>query len=77
MFNETVYEVHLLNLIIATVIFVFAIWEWTPIFKKLQFSKSLLPLGGAMSGFLGGLLGYQFVSIGLVIIALFIGTGML
>jgi uncharacterized membrane protein YfcA len=37
----------------------FAIFELLPRFRKLAFSPRLLPLGGALSGFFGGLSGHQ------------------
>lgn len=38
---------------------IFAIFEIVPAFQKLEFDKNKLPLGGALSGFFGGLSGLQ------------------
>ena len=45
--------------IISLLLIVFASMDLIPYFQKLQFSKSKLPLGGALSGFFGGLSGNQ------------------
>jgi hypothetical protein len=37
----------------------FVFWEISPIAKTLAFSPKLLPLGGIVSGFFGGLSGHQ------------------
>lgn len=47
------------KLVIAALIFTFAIMELTPIFKKLSFDARFIPLGGALSGFFGGISGFQ------------------
>jgi uncharacterized membrane protein YfcA len=44
---------------IALLLIVFAILEIVPAFQKLAFNKNILPLGGALSGFFGGLSGHQ------------------
>jgi uncharacterized membrane protein YfcA len=45
--------------IIAALIMVFAAIELTPSFKNLSFDLKLIPLGGLLSGFFGGLSGHQ------------------
>ena len=45
--------------IIALLLIVFALIEIVPAFKKMEFDKSKLPLGGLLSGFFGGLSGLQ------------------
>jgi len=45
--------------IIAFLLITFAILEIVPAFKKIEFNKNKLPLGGALSGFFGGLSGLQ------------------
>jgi uncharacterized membrane protein YfcA len=45
--------------IVAIVMIVFAVVEFLPRFKKLQFDIKWLPLGGVISGFFGGLSGHQ------------------
>lgn len=47
------------KLIIAIILIVFSVLEILPSFKKLQFGKDKLFLGGALSGFFGGLTGIQ------------------
>ena len=48
-----------LQFIIAIILIAFALIDLIPFFKKLKFSKSILPLGGILSGFFGGLTGNQ------------------
>lgn len=47
------------KLVVAALIVAFAALELTPRFNKLAFNKKLLPVGGALSGFFGGLSGHQ------------------
>jgi uncharacterized membrane protein YfcA len=47
------------KLIIAAVILTFAIIELSPKFEKMAFPTNLIPLGGVISGFFGGLSGHQ------------------
>jgi uncharacterized membrane protein YfcA len=47
------------KLIIAVLLFIFAILEISPSFQKLQFGTNKMVLGGALSGFFGGLSGIQ------------------
>ncbi len=54
-----VFEVHLLKFLIAVLLIIFALIDLIPYFNKLQFGKNKLPLGGALSGFFGGLSGNQ------------------
>ena len=53
------FEITTVKLVIASLLIVFAIMELTPYFKKLNFNKKQLPLGGVLSGFFGGLSGHQ------------------
>lgn len=53
------FEVSMVNLVIAILLIVFAIIELAPYFNALNFSKKLLPVGGFLSGFFGGLSGHQ------------------
>jgi uncharacterized protein len=48
-----------IKLVIAAVIALFAALELSPRFQKLSFSPRMLPVGGALSGFFGGLSGMQ------------------
>lgn len=52
-------EIMPVKLVIGTLLFVFAILEVTPWFQRLQLPPTLMPIGGAVSGFLGGLSGMQ------------------
>ncbi len=48
-----------LTFIISLLIFIFAVFDLSSIKQRLKFGKSLLPIGGFISGFLGGLSGHQ------------------
>ena len=47
------------KVVIAVLMVVFALFELLPRFEKLSIDKRYLPLGGAVSGFFGGLSGHQ------------------
>ena len=47
------------KVVIASLMFAFALLELMPFYKKLEFSEDKLYLGGALSGFFGGLSGHQ------------------
>lgn len=49
----------IVKLVVALLIVVFAFLELSPYFKKLTFDPKYTPLGGAISGFFGGLSGHQ------------------
>src|SRR5687767_10503500 len=53
------FEVSPIKLIISVLLIIFALIDLIPYFKKLEFGKNKLPLGGAISGFFGGLSGNQ------------------
>ena len=53
------FEITPVKLIIAVLLITFSILEISPSFQKVQFSKNKLMLGGALSGFFGGLSGIQ------------------
>ena len=55
--NET--DVSYLQFVIAIILIFFALIDLIPFFKKLKFNKSILPIGGILSGFFGGLTGNQ------------------
>ncbi len=55
----TTFEIYLLKLIIALLLLFFAILDFIPFMNKLAFDKTKLPIGGALSGFFGGLTGAQ------------------
>lgn len=58
LFNHN-FNVELVNFIIGMIILVFAIFEMFPKINELPLNKNLLPIGGALSGFFGGLSGHQ------------------
>jgi uncharacterized membrane protein YfcA len=47
------------NLVVAVLILIFAGFELIPNVRDVQFPKKYIPLGGALSGFFGGLSGHQ------------------
>ena len=53
------FDVTLLKLVVALLIFGFAAFELVPHFEKIEFPRQWIPLGGALSGFFGGLSGHQ------------------
>jgi len=52
-------NINLLNLIIGILMIFFALFELIPKLQNLKFAKKLMPLGGVISGFFGGLSGHQ------------------
>lgn len=58
MFGKT-FEVFPVKFIISMLLIIFASIDLIPYFNKLQFGKDKLPIGGALSGFFGGLSGNQ------------------
>lgn len=58
MFNK-VYEITIVKLIVSILLIAFSVLEIVPSFKKIQFNKRRLVLGGLLSGFFGGLTGMQ------------------
>jgi uncharacterized membrane protein YfcA len=57
-FGKTM-SVYPVKFIISILLIVFALVDVIPYFSRLQFGKEKLPLGGALSGFFGGLSGNQ------------------
>lgn len=53
------FHVELVNFVIGILILFFAILEALPQTNKLSLNKNLLPFGGVLSGFFGGLSGHQ------------------
>ena len=53
------YDVTTLKFVISLLLIVFALMDLIPKVKNLNFHKKYLPLGGALSGFFGGLSGHQ------------------
>lgn len=58
MFGKT-FEVFPVKFIISILLIIFASIDLIPYFNNLQFGKDKLPIGGALSGFFGGLSGNQ------------------
>jgi hypothetical protein len=58
MFGKT-FEVFPVKFIISILLIIFASIDLIPYFNNLQFGKNKLPIGGALSGFFGGLSGNQ------------------
>jgi uncharacterized protein len=58
MFGRT-FEVFPVKFIISVLLIIFATIDLIPYFNKLQFGKDKLSIGGALSGFFGGLSGNQ------------------
>ena len=52
-------EISITTFIISLLLIGFAVFDLIPYFSKLKFEKKLLPLGGFLSGFFGGLSGNQ------------------
>ncbi len=53
------FEVYPVKFIISLLLIIFASMDLIPYFAKLEFGKEKLPIGGALSGFFGGLSGNQ------------------
>ena len=53
------FEVYPVKFIISILLIIFASMDLVPYFQRLQFAKDKLPVGGALSGFFGGLSGNQ------------------
>jgi hypothetical protein len=68
-------------LVISMMMIVFSLFELLPSLQKVEFEKKWLPLGGAMSGFIGGISGHQgalrstFLAKAGLTKEVFIGTG--
>ena len=52
-------EITIVKLVVAILMIIFSLLELTPTKEKFRFSKRYIPLGGALSGFFGGLSGHQ------------------
>lgn len=57
--ERVVSEVTPVKLIIGLLMIGFALFELLPRFRKLEFDRRYLPVGGLLSGFFGGLSGHQ------------------
>src|SRR2546423_1746027 len=54
-----VFSITILKLVIAGLMAFFALLELHPRFEKMEFDPRYVPLGGAISGFFGGISGHQ------------------
>jgi uncharacterized protein len=54
-----IFGVSLLKTIIGSLLIIFAFWEISPSLNALSFDKKYLSFGGFLSGFFGGLAGFQ------------------
>ncbi len=54
-------QVTTIKLMLALLMILFVALEWIPRFRDASFAPSLMPLGGVLSGFFGGLAGFQGV----------------
>ncbi|OPZ23750.1 MAG: Sulfite exporter TauE/SafE [bacterium ADurb.BinA186] len=57
--SDKLHHIFLLNLVVGILMIFFAVWELMPRPSSLRIGKKYLPLGGALSGFFGGLSGHQ------------------
>ena len=53
------FSITAIKLIIAILILGFALFELVPAFQRVEVPRKFIPLGGALSGFFGGLSGHQ------------------
>ncbi len=54
-----VLEITTLKVAVSVLIGAFAVWDLVPRFDKIAFDRKFIPVGGALSGFFGGLSGLQ------------------
>ncbi len=57
--GDKTFQITPLKLIIGFLLIAFAMFDFIPKFKKLEFDKKYLSFGGILSGFFGGLSGHQ------------------
>ena len=58
-FAGNTYYITPVKLVIGILILLFALWDFSASFRNMAIAKKWLPLGGALSGFFGGLSGHQ------------------
>jgi uncharacterized membrane protein YfcA len=81
--GQRTFDITSINLVIALLMFVFALFDLIPGMDRMAFPRKWIPLGGALSGFVGGLSGHQGALRTAVLIRLglskeaFIGTAVL
>lgn len=57
--GERIFAITPINLVLAALMVLFALFELLPVFRRLTFETKYLPVGGLLSGFFGGLSGHQ------------------
>ncbi len=57
--SDNTMEISALKIVIAILLLLFLALETMPKFKDISFPEKILPIGGALSGFFGGLSGHQ------------------
>jgi uncharacterized protein len=57
--SQTQFEITVLKIVVGILLIAFSLFDFIPKFKNLQFEPKFLSLGGALSGFFGGLSGHQ------------------
>ena len=57
--GETAFTVTTVKLVVAALIIAFALFELLPFLSRVAFPRRFVPVGGALSGFFGGLSGHQ------------------
>jgi uncharacterized membrane protein YfcA len=57
--GDRICEITTVKVVMAVLIGFFALWDLSPRFEKLVFEPKYAPVGGALSGFFGGLSGLQ------------------
>ncbi len=57
--GSRLHEISVVKVVIACLIAFFSLFELHPDFERIQFGRKWLPVGGALSGFFGGLSGHQ------------------
>lgn len=58
-FNDKIFQVTPLKLIIGILLILFSLFDFIPRLKNLEFEKKHLTIGGVLSGFFGGISGHQ------------------
>lgn len=57
--GENVFQITILKIVIGTLMIFFAIFDLSPKLSQLRMHQRWIPLGGALSGFFGGVSGHQ------------------
>lgn len=57
--NNKTYNITFLKITIGILLIIFALFDFIPKFKKMEFDRKYLSLGGIFSGFFGGISGHQ------------------